>query len=68
VRGTAVGFLGAMFAGGLLVGSALWTILVTFTTPIVAWVIIAVGLALGQWLTLLLQHIPPGKELEEIAT
>ncbi len=68
VRGTAVGFLGAMFAGGLLIGSALWTILVTFATPTVAWLVIAVGLALGQWLTLLLRRIPPGKELEEIAT
>jgi predicted MFS family arabinose efflux permease len=66
VRGTAVGFLGAMFAGGLLIGSALWTILVTFATPTVAWVIIAVGLALGQWMTLLLRRIPPGQELEEI--
>ena len=36
VRGTAVGFLGAMFAGGLLIGSALWTLLVTFTTPTTA--------------------------------
>lgn len=66
VRGTAVGFLGAMFAGGLLIGSALWTILVTFATPTVAWVIIAIGLALGQWMTLLLRRIPPGQELEEI--
>ena len=66
VRGTAVGFLGAMFAGGLLIGSALWTILVTIATPIVAWLIIAVGLALGQWMTLLLRRIPPGQELEEI--
>ena len=68
VRGTAVGFLGAMFAGGLLLGSALWTALVTFTTPTVAWLVIAVGLALGQWLTLALRRIPPGQELEEIAT
>jgi predicted MFS family arabinose efflux permease len=68
VRGTAVGFLGAMFAGGLLIGSALWTILVTFTTSTVAWIVIAVGLALGQWLTLALRRIPPGQELEEIAT
>ena len=68
VRGTAVGFLGAMFAGGLLIGSALWTLLVTFTTPTTAWIIIAVGLALGQWLTLALRRIPPGQELEEIAT
>ena len=68
IRGTAVGWLGAMFAGGLLIGSALWTILVTFTTPTVAWLVIAVGLALGQWLTFLLRKIPPGQELEAIST
>lgn len=68
VRGTAVGFLGAMFAGGLLLGSALWTLLITVTTPTVTWLIIAVGLALGQWATLLLRKIPPGQELETIST
>ena len=68
VRGTAVGFLAAMFAGGLLVGSALWTLLISTTTPTVTWLVIAVGLALGQWLTLFLRKIPPGKELEEIST
>jgi hypothetical protein len=44
----------------LFVGLALWTILVTFTTPTTTWIIIAVGLAL--------RRIPPGQELEEIAT
>jgi predicted MFS family arabinose efflux permease len=68
VRGTAVGFLGAMFAGGLLVGAALWTLLISVTTPTVTWLIVAVGLALGQWLTLLLRRIPPGRELETIST
>jgi hypothetical protein len=34
----------------------------------VAWLVIAVGLALGQWLTLALRRIPAGQELEEIAT
>jgi MFS family permease len=68
VRGTAVGFLGAMFAGGLLVGAALWTLLISVTTPTVTWLIVAVGLALGQWLTLLLRRIPPGRELEAIVT
>jgi predicted MFS family arabinose efflux permease len=52
----------------VLIGSALWTLLVTFTTPTTAWIIIAVGLALGQWLMLALRRIPPGQELEEIAT
>ncbi|MCA1729495.1 MAG: MFS transporter [Actinobacteria bacterium] len=68
MRGTAVGFLGAMVAGGFLIGAALWTLLISVTTPTVTWLIVAVGLALGQWLTLLLRRIPPGRELEAIAT
>jgi predicted MFS family arabinose efflux permease len=68
MRGTAVGFLGAMFAGGLLIGSALWTLLITVTTPTVTWLVVAVGLAFGQWMTLLLRKIPPGQELEAIST
>ena len=68
IRGTAVGFLGAVFAGGLLLGSGIWTLLTTITTPTVAWLVIAVGLAVGQWTTLFLQKIPPGQELEAIST
>lgn len=68
IRGTAVGFLGAIFAGGLLLGATLWTILTSITTPTITWIIIAVGLAFGQWLTLLLRRIPPGQELESIST
>ena len=68
MRGTAVGFLGAMVACGFLIGAALWTLLISVTTPTVTWLIVAVGLALGQWLTLLLRRIPPGSELEAIAT
>lgn len=68
MRGAAVGFLGAMMAGGLLIGAALWTVLITLTTPTVTWLIVAVAMALGQLLTLLLRPIPPGQELEAIAT
>jgi MFS family permease len=68
VRGAAVGFLGAMFAGGILLGASLWTLLMTVSTPSVTWLVIAVGAAFGQWLTLLLRRIPPGMALEEIAT
>jgi MFS family permease len=67
VRGTAVGFLGAMTGAGYVIGSGLWTLLQTFTTPAVTWLVIAVGLALGQWLTVFLRRIPPGRELESIA-
>jgi MFS family permease len=68
VRGAAVGFLGAMFAGGILLGASLWTLLMAVSTPTVTWLVIAVGAAFGQWLTVFLRRIPPGMELEEIAT
>ena len=68
VRGTAIGFLGGMLTGGFIIGSILWTILTSVSTPTVAWLVVAVGLALGQWLTLLLRKIPPGQELEAIST
>jgi MFS family permease len=68
VRGTAVGFLGAMFAGGILLGASLWTLLMTVSTPAVTWLVVAVGAAFGQWLTMLMRDIPPGMALEEIAT
>ena len=68
VRGTAVGFLGAMFAAGILLGAALWTVLMTVSTPTVTGLVIAVGAAFGQWLTIFLRRIPPGMALEEIAT
>jgi hypothetical protein len=53
---------------GISGSQASLTLLVTFTTPTTAWIIIAVGLALGQWLMLALRRIPPGQKLEEIAT
>jgi hypothetical protein len=46
----------------------LWTFLIGITTPSITWWIIAIGFALGIWTTLLLKHIPPGQELERIAT
>lgn len=68
VRGTAVGFLGAAFAGGILLGSGVWTLLMAVSTPTMAWLVVAVGAAFGQWLTLFARRIPPGMRLEEIAT
>lgn len=67
MRGTAVGWLGAMVSAGYVLGAGLWTILIHFAGPTATWMIVAVGFALGQWLTPLLRKIPPGKELEEIA-
>jgi MFS family permease len=67
VRGTAVGWMGAMFVGGLMLGSALWSVLTTVTTLTVTWLVIAVALGFAQGLsTFLLPRIRPGQELEEI--
>lgn len=69
VRGTAIGWLGSMFTVGLIIGSLLWTALVSVTTLTITWLIIAVGLGFAQGLsTLALPKIPPGRELEELVT
>jgi MFS family permease len=68
VRGTAIGWLGAMFTAGLIIGTALWTILIGLTTPAVTWLIVAVMLGFGEWTALLLPKIEPGQTLEAIAT
>lgn len=67
VRGTAVGFLAAMQIVGFLAGTLLWTALSEATTPQNTWLGVAVLLALGMWVTLLLRPIPPGQELEAIS-
>jgi MFS family permease len=68
VRGTAVGWLGAMFTGGLIIGSAVWTALIG-SLGAVTLLIIGGGFAVLQFAaTFLLPHIPPGQELEDIAT
>ncbi|HEY1930591.1 MAG TPA: MFS transporter [Acetobacteraceae bacterium] len=68
VRGTAIGWLGAMFTAGLIIGTLLWTGLIGWTSPRVTWAIVAVALGFGQWTALLLPKIEPGQRLEEIAT
>lgn len=67
VRGTAIGWLGAMFALGLILGTLLWTILISVTTPAVTWFVVAVVLGFGQWTTLFLPRIEPGQQLEAVA-
>ncbi|HET7616659.1 MAG TPA: MFS transporter [Bacillales bacterium] len=67
VRGTAIGFLGAVFNGGLLIGSLVWTILIGIVSPTTTWIVVAVVFSLGQWLALLLPKIKPGTELEDIS-
>lgn len=67
VRGTATGWLGAMMAGGLIIGSMLWTGLVDFTNASVTWLVVAVAVAFAQGIsTLWLPKVQPGLELEEV--
>jgi len=68
IRGTAVGFLSAMQIVGFLVGTLAWSALSATTTPQNTWLVVAVILALGQWTTVFLRRIPPGSELEAIAS
>lgn len=69
VRGTAIGWLGSMFTGGLIIGSLLWTALVGSTSAATTWLIIAVGIGCAQGLsTLVLPRITPGRELEDVIT
>ncbi|MGH2832585.1 MAG: MFS transporter [Solirubrobacteraceae bacterium] len=68
VRGTAVGWLGAMFTGGLIIGSGVWTLLVG-SEGARTLLIVGGGFAVLQFASaLLLPHIKPGQELEEVAT
>lgn len=67
IRGTAIGFLGAVFTFGLLFGSFLWTVLISATTPIVTWIIVGVVIALGQWVVLALPNFKSTAELEDIS-
>jgi hypothetical protein len=57
-----------MSALGLILGTLLWTILISMTSTAVTWFIIAVVLGFGQWTALLLPRIEPGQQLEAVAT
>jgi MFS family permease len=66
LRGTAVGFLGAVQVLGFIMGSVLWIVLSAYGKPALTWLVIATVMSLGMWTTALLRRIPPGQELEEI--
>lgn len=69
VRGTAIGWLGAMFSGGLLIGSGAWTALIGRYSPLTVWYAVALGFSVIQLvLTFGLPNFRSGQELEEIAT
>jgi MFS family permease len=68
VRGTAIGWLGAMFSGGLLLGSGVWTALIGHFTPLIVWYAVALGFSVIQLgLTFTLPNFKSGQELEEIS-
>src|SRR3984885_5265644 len=67
IRGTAVGFLSAVQVLGFVIGSVLWTVLAGLGKPVLTWLVIATGVSLGMWTTLMLRRIPPGLELEAIS-
>ena len=68
VRGTAIGWLGAMFTGGLIIGSGIWTALIG-SEGARTLLIVGGGFAVLQLASsFLLPHIKPGQELEEVAT
>ncbi|MGI8415083.1 MAG: MFS transporter [Nakamurella sp.] len=67
VRGTAVGWMGAMMVGGQLIGSAIWTGMTATTTLVLTWIVIAVIVGVLQGVsTFFLPNIKPGQELEAI--
>jgi predicted MFS family arabinose efflux permease len=67
LRGTAVGFLGAVQVLGFILGSLLWAGLSSFAKPTLTWLVVATGMSLGMWTSVLLRKIPPGQELEAIS-
>jgi MFS family permease len=66
VRGTAVGFLGAVQVGGFILGSILWAALSTFAKPWLLWLIVATAMSFGMWTTVFLRRIPPGHDLDAV--
>ncbi|HEY8314629.1 MAG TPA: MFS transporter [Candidatus Baltobacteraceae bacterium] len=65
-RGTATGALDAVQIIGFLVGAGIWTALIGHS-PQLTWYIVAAGLSLGMYFTIMLRKIPAGQELEAIA-
>lgn len=68
VRGTVVGFLAGWFNFSTFAGSLIFTFLVALVSPLNLWLIMAVGLSIGELSVLVARNIKPGMTLEEIAT
>ena len=67
IRGTVAGLLSGWFSFSVLIGTLIWTVLMTVASPSIVWWIMAVGLSAGELSTLLCKRIKPGMKLEEIA-
>lgn len=69
IRGTAVGWMGAMQVGGQLIGTAIWIGMTATTSLITTWFVIAVCIGAAQGVsTFFLPNVKPGQELENIIT
>lgn len=69
VRGTACGWLAAMFSLGNILGTGLWTVLIDSAGHVATWIVLAVVISGAQFaMTLTLRRIRPGQELETITT
>ncbi len=64
IRGTAIGFLSSMMVLGFVLGSLLWSIVTQMNNPSLTWIIVAVLGSLGMWLTLFLNDIKPGQDID----
>lgn len=69
VRGTAMGWGAAMLMVGQLIGTGIWTGLIGTAGPVATWVLLVIVLGIAQAVLtiVLLPHIKPHTELEEIA-
>lgn len=67
VRGTACGWLAAMFSLGNIIGTGIWTVLIGSLGNIGTWLVLAVGVSIAQCATTLtLRRIRPKQELEAL--
>jgi hypothetical protein len=52
---------------GFVVGTLLWTVLSATVSADMTWLVLAVAISLGLWMTVFLRYIPPRLELEAIS-
>jgi hypothetical protein len=52
---------------GFVVGTLIWTALSATVSADMTWLVLAVAVSLGLWLTVFLRYIPPKLELEAIS-